>query len=106
MARELNLAKQAAEITGPASVKVAMMADIGNGYPAKGNYTGISNRTVTLVGDKRAAKQHAYIIRQSVKSFLDELKKMNMTHYKNKGESNGMPNHSCKLEMSQISSQS
>ena len=106
MARELNKQKQAAEITGPAAVKVAMMANVGNGYPVEGNYTGISNRTVTVVGDKRTAKQHAYIIRQSIKSFSDELKKMNMTHYKNKGESNGMPNHSCKFEMNKISSQS
>ena len=83
-----------------------MMANVGNGYPVEGNYTGISNRTVTVVGDKRTAKQHAYIIRQSIKSFSDELKKMNMTHYKNKGESNGMPNHSCKFEMNKISSQS
>lgn len=105
MARELDRARQAAEITGPAAVKVAMMATIGNGYPAEGNYVGTSNRSVTVVGDKRTAKQGKYLIRQSVESFLDELKKMNMTHYKTRGESNGKADHSCQREMKNMAPQ-
>ena len=64
--------------------------------PKAGNYTGVSNRTLTVVGTHRAAQRGVYC-RRSVTGNKD-IGEMNMTHYLGGGNV-AKPAHSCKYEM-------
>jgi len=69
---------------------------VGQMNPKAGNYTGVSNRTLTMVGNRRTAKRGVYCARSA--TGLKDIGEMNMTHYLGGGNA-AKPAHSCKYEM-------
>jgi len=84
-------------ITGPGATKTAVIKAFGTGYPTKGHYVGVYNRTMTVVGSPNEARQGLYLRRDSVRK-ANQYKLMNMTHYNNK-ERLKQKQHSCFLEI-------
>lgn len=53
-----------------------------NGYPTAGEYSGLRNRTLTIVGSPEASKRKQFIYRESIGNIKEkELAKMNMSHF-------------------------
>jgi len=71
---------------------------MGQFYPEAGTYTGVYNRTLTMVGNPRTAQKGTYCRRSAVAS-VTELSKMNMTHYLGGIKNTAMPRHSCRYEI-------
>jgi hypothetical protein len=83
-------------VTGPGATKTAVIKQIGtSGYPTKGLYLGVHNRTLHMVGGKGELN---FIRQDSIKK-QHELGKMNMTHYSNKATLLHKKEHSCFLEI-------
>jgi len=75
---------------------------VGNGYPVAGIYSGINNRTITMVGDRKSAKQRLYHGRDTAlggnTSKVEEMEKMDMPHYMGKTGRFGK-DHTCMTEL-------
>ena len=86
-------------VTGPGATKAAVITAIGgSGYFSKGEYVGVNNRNVTIVGSRREAKKGRYVQRDSVRKKA-ELSRMNMTHYDGASKTIQGKSHSCFLEI-------
>jgi mannosyltransferase OCH1-like enzyme len=85
-------------VTGPGATKTAVIRAVGTGYPAKGHYVGVYNRTMTVVGSSAEAKQGLYLRRDSVVHKGRQYGLMNMTHYNDKKKV-VQKHHSCFLEI-------
>ena len=85
-------------VTGPAAIKCATITTIENGYPSRGEYhlKGY-NRTITVVGSRRDAKNGVYLQRNFVKGRGAADAKMGMVHYAKKKPRDGQKTkaHSC-----------
>lgn len=84
-------------VTGPGATKAAVIIAVGTGYPAKGHYVGVYNRTTTVVGSTAEAVQGLYLRRDSVRKGR-QYGLMNMTHYNDKKKL-VQKHHSCFLEI-------
>ncbi len=86
-------------VTGPGAVKNGIVRTIGgNGYPTAGEYLGLSNRNVTIIGSGKMARASRYIRRDSIRK-AGQYQKMNMTHYNGASTAVGGKTHSCYAEI-------
>ena len=73
------------------------------GYPEAGEYLGVENRNVTMIGKPFSAKKGYFVQRSSVvNQTSDDLEKMNMPHYfamRTKKSTSLDKTHSCVREM-------
>jgi len=89
----------AVSLTGPGACKTGIMNAIGgSGYYNAAVYSGVGNRSVTIVGNKRTARRGVYAWRSNV---TGDLELMNMSHYQNvKNPARiKLPNHPCLREV-------
>jgi mannosyltransferase OCH1-like enzyme len=87
-------------VTGPGATKMAVMTAIGgSGYFSKGEYVGVNNRNVTIVGSRREAQKGRYVHRDSISKKAEELSQMNMTQYEEARDDIQGKSHSCFLEI-------
>jgi len=86
-------------VTGPAAVKCGVLSTINNAYPKMGFYTGLNNRTITVVGDRRRKPVGSlYLLRSNIPDKKNIIKRMGMLHHSKEGNLNGRRKyklHSC-----------
>ena len=88
-------------LTGPGTLKSALILSFGgNGYPQAGEYIGKSNRSMTMLGSAKDARQSKYVGRCIVRDANkgDEAA-MDMPHYLNKIGKQGRPNYTCRVQI-------
>ena len=84
-------------ITGPRACKNGVMMSIGgNGYPQHGEYHGVYDRNITIIGSRQDARQGKYLRRGNARkvSPADDEKKMGMEHYQGPTDVQ-LPSHKC-----------
>lgn len=92
-------------VTGPGATKSAMIRFMGNGYPKRGVYHGTNdpNRTVTIVGDPKAARQGHYVRRNTKNVNKKEgMGAMDMPHWSHKKNTQDLPDISCVALISRL----
>jgi hypothetical protein len=80
-------------ITGPGALKSAMMHTIGNAYPTNGTHVGVSNKNVTMIGERKTATRRVFINRHNIGN--EDYPIMNMTPYAIAGRQTGIPRKPC-----------
>ena len=85
-------------VTGPGAIKCAHITTIEKGYPSRGTYEIYDyNRTITVVGSRRDARNGLYLQRNFVKGRGAADAKMGMLHYSKQKPREGQKKktHSC-----------
>jgi hypothetical protein len=92
------LARRAAApfITGPRACKNGVIMSIGgNGYPPHGEYHGVYDRNITMLGSPRDARRGKYLRRGNARQMSpNDEKKMGMEHYHGPTGVQ-LPSHTC-----------
>lgn len=88
-------------LTGPGALKHAIVRYFGgSGYPTPGTYIGRSNRSMTIKGSRRDARQKRFVGRSAVRNAAKgDEGAMNMTHYLDKSSRTSVPRHTCRVKI-------
>lgn len=88
-------------LTGPGTLKNALILSFGgNGYPPAGKYIGKSNRSMTILGSTKDAKQSKYVGRCIIRNAnIEDEAAMDMPHYLTKRGKQGKPNYTCRVQI-------
>ena len=88
-------------LTGPGTLKNALILSFGgNGYPQAGEYIGKSNRSMSILGSPKDAKQSKYVGRCKVREANKEDEAaMDMPHYLKARSKQGRPNYTCRVQI-------
>lgn len=98
--KPLDRRRVAPFITGPRASKNGIIMSIGgDGYPPHGEYRGLYDRNITMVGSPQDAKSGKYVRRGAARSISpDDEKIMGMEHYQGPTDVQ-LPTHTCRQQI-------